>query len=110
MRDSTDRSLAENARLSNRWERIKQGGSFWATERTEVRSIRRAPFLGGLGPNRRAAGPERIAELVQTHSRDIMLVLLRVLRRYRLGASTRRSRTASDIDADLYLHRIHGTA
>ena len=47
---TTDRSLAENARLSNRWERIKQGGSFWATERTEVRSIRRAPSLGGLGP------------------------------------------------------------
>ncbi|MEM1088204.1 MAG: hypothetical protein AAGH90_10770 [Pseudomonadota bacterium] len=47
---TSDRSLAENARRSNRWERIKQGGSFWATERTEVRSIRRAPFLGGLGP------------------------------------------------------------
>ncbi|MEM8870198.1 MAG: putative ABC exporter domain-containing protein [Pseudomonadota bacterium] len=47
---TTDRSLAENARLSNRWERIKQGGSFFATERTEVRSIRRAPTLGGLGP------------------------------------------------------------
>ncbi|MEM0946936.1 MAG: putative ABC exporter domain-containing protein [Pseudomonadota bacterium] len=47
---TTDRSLAENARLSNRWERIKQGGSFWATERTEVRSFRRAPILGGLGP------------------------------------------------------------
>lgn len=47
---TTDRSLAENARLSNRWERIKQGGSFWATQRTEVRSIRRAPILGGLGP------------------------------------------------------------
>ena len=47
---TTDRSLAENAKLSNRWERIKQGGSFWATERTEVRSIRRSPFLGGLGP------------------------------------------------------------
>jgi hypothetical protein len=45
-----DRSLVENARLSNRWERIKQGGSFWATERTEVRSIRRAPIAGGLGP------------------------------------------------------------
>ena len=47
---TTDRALAENARLSNRWERIKQGGSFWATQRTEVRSIRRAPSLGGLGP------------------------------------------------------------
>lgn len=47
---TTDRSLAENARLSNRWERIKQGGSFFATQRTEVRSIRRAPIVGGLGP------------------------------------------------------------
>ena len=47
---TTDRSLAENARLSNRWERIKQGGSFFATARPEVRSIRRAPILGGLGP------------------------------------------------------------
>jgi hypothetical protein len=47
---TSDRALVENARLSNRWERIKQGGSFWATERTEVRSIRRAPSLGGLGP------------------------------------------------------------
>ena len=47
---TTDRSLAENARLSNRWERIKQGGSFFATQQTELRSIRRAPMLGGLGP------------------------------------------------------------
>jgi len=47
---TTDRALAENARLSNRWDRIKQGGSFWATQRTDVRSLRRAPILGGLGP------------------------------------------------------------
>ncbi|MEM9343001.1 MAG: hypothetical protein AAGA87_08145, partial [Pseudomonadota bacterium] len=47
---TTDRSLAENAKLSNRWERIKQGGSYLATDRTEVRSIRRAPFVAGLGP------------------------------------------------------------
>jgi hypothetical protein len=47
---TADRSLAENARLSNRWDRIKQGGSFFATQRTEVRSIRRAPILAGLGP------------------------------------------------------------
>ena len=47
---TTDRALAENARLSNRWERIKKGGSFFATERTEVPSIRHAPSVGGLGP------------------------------------------------------------
>lgn len=47
---TTDRALKENARQSDRWERIKQGGSFWATERTELDSIRRAPILGGLGP------------------------------------------------------------
>ncbi|MHA1127766.1 MAG: hypothetical protein ACTSRN_02305, partial [Alphaproteobacteria bacterium] len=47
---TTDRALSENARRSDRWERVKQGGSFWATERTEISSIRRAPILGGLGP------------------------------------------------------------
>ncbi len=46
---TSDRSLAENARMSNRWDRIKQGGSFFATQQTEVRSIRRAPILRGLG-------------------------------------------------------------
>jgi hypothetical protein len=45
-----DRSLAEHAKLSNRWERIKQGGSFFATQRAEARSVRHAPSLGGLGP------------------------------------------------------------
>ncbi len=47
---TSERSLAENARMSNRWDRIKQGGSFFATQQTEVRSIRRAPILWGLGP------------------------------------------------------------
>lgn len=47
---TSERSLRENTRLSNRWERMRQGGSFWATERIEVRSIRKAPALGGLGP------------------------------------------------------------
>ncbi len=45
-----ERSLTQNTRLSDRWERMKQGGSFWATERTEVPSIRSAPRLGGFGP------------------------------------------------------------
>jgi len=47
---TSERSLGENTRLSDRWERMKQGGSFWATERIEVRSIRNVPTLGGLGP------------------------------------------------------------
>ncbi|SMR73056.1 Putative ABC exporter [Aliiroseovarius halocynthiae] len=47
---TTDRALSENARASNRWERVKQGGSYWATQRAEVRSIRRSPTWGGLGP------------------------------------------------------------
>ncbi|MBD3625281.1 MAG: hypothetical protein HUJ24_07855 [Rhodobacteraceae bacterium] len=47
---TSERALSENTRLSDRWERIKQGGSFWATDRTEVRSIRTAPTLLGLGP------------------------------------------------------------
>ena len=47
---TTDRALAENARMSSRWERIKEGGSFFATQQTELRSIQRAPILGGLGP------------------------------------------------------------
>lgn len=46
----SERSLQDNTRLSNRWERMKQGGSFWATERSEFRSIRRAASLGGMGP------------------------------------------------------------
>jgi hypothetical protein len=43
-------ALREHTRQSDRWERMKQGGSFWATERSEVPSIRTAPTLGGLGP------------------------------------------------------------
>ena len=47
---TTDRALSENARESDRWERVKQGGSYWATQRAEVRSIRHSPAWGGLGP------------------------------------------------------------
>jgi hypothetical protein len=49
-RRTSEFSLREHTRLSDRWERMKQGGSFWATERSEVPSIRSAPMLGGLGP------------------------------------------------------------
>jgi Putative ABC exporter len=49
-RRTSEFSLREHSRLSDRWERMKQGGSFWATERSEVPSIRTAPTLGGLGP------------------------------------------------------------
>lgn len=49
-RHTSERSLREHARLSDRWERMKQGGSFWATERSEIPSLRHAPTLGGLGP------------------------------------------------------------
>ncbi|MEO0385976.1 MAG: hypothetical protein AAF281_00400 [Pseudomonadota bacterium] len=47
---TSERSLKEVTRQSDRWERMKQGGSFWATEKAEIRSIPRAPRLGGLGP------------------------------------------------------------
>ena len=47
---TADRSLSENHRLSNRWNRIRQGGSFWASEETTGRSLRHAPVLGGVGP------------------------------------------------------------
>lgn len=49
-RRTSEFSLRENTRLSDRWERMKQGGSFWATERSEISSIRSASTLGGLGP------------------------------------------------------------
>lgn len=49
-RRTSEFSLREHTRQSDRWERMRQGGSFWATERSEVPSIRTAPTLGGLGP------------------------------------------------------------
>lgn len=49
-RHTSEFSLREHTLLSDRWERMKQGGSFWAPDRSEVRSIRTAPTLGGLGP------------------------------------------------------------
>jgi hypothetical protein len=47
---TTDRSLSESRRLSSRWARMKQGASFWASDNTTGRSVRRSPVLGGLGP------------------------------------------------------------
>lgn len=47
---TSDRALSENSRLSNRWLRVKRGGSFWASDKTTSRSLRRSPVLGGLGP------------------------------------------------------------
>lgn len=47
---TSDHWLSENSRRRNRWRRIRQGGSFWATERTTFRSWRYAPMLGGPGP------------------------------------------------------------
>jgi hypothetical protein len=47
---TTDRSLSESRRLSRRWARIKQGASFWASDKTTGHSVRRSPVLGGLGP------------------------------------------------------------
>jgi len=49
-RHTSEFALREHTRLSDRWERMKQGGSFWATERSEIPSIRSAPTLAGLGP------------------------------------------------------------
>ncbi len=47
---TSERSLSENHRLSNRWNRIRQGGSFWASEKTTGHSVRRSLMLGGVGP------------------------------------------------------------
>ena len=43
-------ALIDNDRQNARWERMKTGGSYFSTQRSETRSIRRAPVLGGLGP------------------------------------------------------------
>ncbi|MEM9268849.1 MAG: hypothetical protein AAGA78_07930, partial [Pseudomonadota bacterium] len=47
---TTDRALREHTLMSNRWERMRQGGSFFGIEKVEVSSIRTAPTLGGVGP------------------------------------------------------------
>lgn len=49
-RRTTDHSLSESRRFSGRWARIRRGASFWASEKTTGRSVRRSPVLGGLGP------------------------------------------------------------
>lgn len=46
----SDRSLTDSWQRSNRWMRIKRGGSFWASADTTVRSVPRSPRLGGAGP------------------------------------------------------------
>lgn len=45
-----DHALSESRRLSNRWARMRQGASFWASDRTTGRSQARAPGFGGVGP------------------------------------------------------------
>ena len=45
-----DRALSENSRLSNRWKRVADGGSLWASDETTSRSRRRSPVFGGIGP------------------------------------------------------------
>ena len=47
---TTDRSLSESRRFSSRWARMRQGASFWASDRNTGRSVRRSPVLGGIGP------------------------------------------------------------
>ena len=47
---ANDHALAASLRLSNRWARMRQGASFWASEKTTGRSLRRAPAIGGFGP------------------------------------------------------------
>ena len=49
-RKTVEQSLAESARLNNRWTRIKQGGSIWASDKTTGRSLTRAPVWAGIGP------------------------------------------------------------
>lgn len=47
---TSDRSLSANRQLSERWLRIRRGGSFWASDKTTGNSVRRAPHLAGIGP------------------------------------------------------------
>jgi len=47
---AADHALSASRRLSNRWARMRQGASFWASEKTTSNSLERAPVLGGLGP------------------------------------------------------------
>ena len=47
---AADHALSASRRLSNRWARMRHGASFWASEKTTGRSLRRAPGLAGIGP------------------------------------------------------------
>jgi len=47
---AADHALLASSRLSNRWARMRQGASFWASQKTTGRSVRHAPVIGGAGP------------------------------------------------------------
>lgn len=47
---AADHALLASRRLSNRWARMRQGASFWASQKTTGRSLRQAPVIGGVGP------------------------------------------------------------
>ena len=47
---AADHALLASSRLSNRWARMRQGASFWASEKTTGRSVKRSPVIGGAGP------------------------------------------------------------
>lgn len=49
-RMSGDHYSFEAERNARRWNRLRRGASFLASDRTAARSLRRPPYLGGMGP------------------------------------------------------------